>query len=436
LLKKRKKSGDKEKLKIFGPVAFIIIIGFFVSYQFVAPAPPRHVSIATGSPDGAYFAYGKAYSKILKRNGIQLEVRETAGSVENLGLLEADAGGVDMAFMQGGIGALAKSDDIRSIGSLYYEPLWIFHQTNIKPDRLSDLKGLRISVGLEGSGTKILAINMLGLNGITANNTRLFSYSHQKSVDMLLSREIDVAIFVTTRRAPFLQELLKSKEISLMGLERAEAYAKRYHYLYVHKLPEGMINFEANFPERDITLVAPTTQLVVRSDLHPALIGMLLQTAQEVHGTGSEMERAGEFPSPKYLDFKLSKEAERFYRSGPPFLQRYFPFWVANFLSRMKSMLLPLLVLLYPLLKLMPSIYRWRMRARIYRWYAKLDDVDPDTYEAGITAHLDEYMDELDRIEKDVSNISVPHSYSEELFQLRLHIEMLRNKLLKTLKKD
>ncbi len=436
MITKREKITGWEKVKVFGPATLLALIGFFVAYLFVHPAPPRHISISAGARDSAYFSYAKAYSEILDRNGVELEITTTAGSVENLQLLELESGGVDVAFIQGGISALAKSEALVSLGSLYYEPMWIFHQAEIKLKRLIDLKGLRVAVGREGSGNRILVMKLLSLNGISDDNTRISSYGHQKAADMLLNGKVDVAIFVSTHRSPYFPKLFNSRSVALMGLERSEAYALRYHYLYVVKLYEGVLDFEANIPDRDIKLVAPTTQLVVRSDLHPALIGMLVQIAQEVHGTGSEMERVGEFPSPKYLDFKLSKEAERFYRSGPPFLQRYFPFWVANFLSRMKSMLLPLLVLLYPLLKLMPSIYRWRMRARIYRWYAKLDAVDPDTYEADITAHLDEYMDELDRIEKDVSNISVPNSYSEELFQLRLHIEMLRNKLLKTLKKD
>ncbi|MBW1754403.1 MAG: C4-dicarboxylate ABC transporter substrate-binding protein, partial [Deltaproteobacteria bacterium] len=205
---------------------------------------------------------------------------------------------------------------------------------------------------------------------------------------------------------------------------------------YVGKLPEGVLDFEANIPDRDIKLVAPTTQLVARSDLHPALIDILLQAAKEVHSKGGGFEKKGEFPSPQYIDFKLSAEAERFYKSGPPFLQRYFPFWVANFLERMKIMLLPMLALLYPLFKTMPLIYRWRVRSRIYRWYSELDAVDPDTSKGDSAFHLDEYMAELDRIEQSVSNISVPHAYAEGLFHLRMHIEMLRNRLIKMSSKD
>jgi len=386
--------------------------------------------------EGAYFAYGKKYSELFARENITLEVKNTSGSVENLKLLEADSDGVDIAFVQGGMGAMAKTEKLVSLGSLYYQPLWIFHQNDLTLNRLSDLKGLRIAVGLEGSGTKILAMQLLELNGITEKNTQLLSYGSQQAADNLLNGGIDIAFFVTTHRSSYLHPLFNSKSIKLMGLERAEAYALRYHYLYVLKLPEGVIDFEANVPSSDLTLVAPTTQMVARSDLHPALIDLFIQTAEKVHKSGGGFERRGEFPAPKYLDFELSPEAKRFYQSGPSFLQRYLPFWIANFLSRMKIMLLPLLALLFPLFKLMPTVYRWRMRSRIYRWYSELESVDPEMHKEDLTANLDEYLLMLDNLEVKVSNISVPPAYSEELYSLRLHIDMLRNKLYRAREKE
>ena len=294
---------------------------------------------------------------------------------------------------------------------------------------------MRIAVGAEGSGTKVLAMQLLELNGINAKNTQLLLYDSQQAVEGLLNGEIDVAFFVTTHRSSYLRPLLKSKSITLMGLQRAEAYALRYHYLHVLKLPEGVIDFQDNIPSRDLTLVAPSTQLVARSDLHPALIELFLQTAEIVHEPGGGFERRGEFPAPKYLDFELSPEAKRFYRSGTPFLKRYLPFWVANFLNRMKIMLLPLVALLYPLFKLMPPIYRWRMRSRIYRWYSELEAVDLGMNKEDLAASLDEYLLMLDNLEEKVSNISVPLAFSRELYSLRVHIDMLREKLYKDLEK-
>jgi hypothetical protein len=332
--------------------------------------------------------------------------------------------------------SLVQDTDLESLGSLFFEPLWIFHRNDLAVRRIPDMKGLRVAVGKEGSGTKILTMRLLKLNGVNSKNTRILAHGYQKAAEMLSNAEVDVAFFVSTHHAAHVLKLIDSKSVKLMGLERAEAYALLYHYLYVLKVPEGVIDLEANIPARDLTLVAPTTQLVARSDLHPALISLLLEAAQVVHKFGGDFEREGEFPTPKYLDFKLSAEAERFYKSGPPFLQRYLPFWIAIFVSRMAILLLPLAAVVLPLFKLMPLVYRWRMRSKIYRWYLKLRAFDPDRHKAEGTEHLQAYLDGLKKIEEKVSSISVPLSYSEELYHLRMHIDMLRSKLRRIIEND
>jgi len=356
-------------------------------------------------------------------------LRTTAGSVENLKLLGAESGGVDVAFVQGSMKSLAPDTDLESLGSLFFDPLWLFYRKDLALRRIPDLKGLRLAVGEEGSGTKILTMRLLKLNGVNSQNTRILSYGYQKAADMLLKAEVDVAFFVSTHLADHIINLIDSKSVTLMGLERAEAYALLYHYLYVLKVPEGVIDFEANIPSRDLTLVAPTTQLVARSDLHPALINLLLGAAEVVHVSGGEFEREGEFPSPKYLDFKLSPEAERFYKFGPPFLQRYLPFWMAIFVSRMTILLLPFLAIVLPLFKLLPLAYRWRMRSKIYRWYSELRQLDPERHKEEGSERLQDYIVGLEEIEEKVSNISVPLSFSEELYHLRMHIDLLRSEL-------
>ncbi|MFC1882155.1 TAXI family TRAP transporter solute-binding subunit [Thermodesulfobacteriota bacterium] len=423
------KIGLREKLIIFCPAVVLAILAFVFATYFVDPFPPRRISIGCGPPEGANFKYAQAYREILSREGITLELINTAGSAENLKLLDAASGGVDIAFVQGSMKSLVQDTDLVSLGSLFFEPLWIFHRSDLALRRIPDLKGLRVAVGEEGGGTKILTMRLLELNGVNSKNSRIFAYGYQKAADMLLNGEVDVAFFVSTHLADHLINLIDSKSVKLMGLERAEAYALLYHYLYVLKLPEGVIDLEANIPARDLTLVAPTTQLLARPDLHPALINLLLEAAEVVHEFGGEFERQGEFPTPKYLDFKLSPDAERFYKFGPPFLQRYLPFWIAILVSRITILLLPLVAVVLPLFKLMPLIYRWRMRSRIYRWYSKLRAVDPERHKEEATERLQEYLVELEGIEKKVSNISVPLSFSEELYHLRMHIEMLRSKL-------
>ncbi|MDB4442222.1 ABC transporter substrate-binding protein, partial [bacterium] len=414
---------------ILCPAVVIAILAFVFATYFVDPFPPRRISIGCGPPEGANYNYAQVYQKILSREGITLELINTAGSAENLKLLDAPSGGADIAFVQGSMKSLVQDTDLVSLGSLFFDPLWIFHHSDLALRRIPDLKGLRVAVGEEGSGTKILTMRLLELNGINSKNTRIFAYGYQKAADMLLNGEVDVAFFASTHLADHVINLIDSKSVKLMGLERAEAYALLYHYLYVLKLPEGVIDFEANIPARDVTLVALTTQLVARPDLHPALINLLLGAAEIVHETGGDFEREGEFPTPKYLDFKLSPDAERFYKFGAPFLQRYLPFWIAILVSRITILLLPLVAVFLPLFKLMPLLYQWRMRSRIYRWYSKLHAFDPERHKEEGPERLQEYLVGLEGIEEKVSSISVPLSFSEELYHLRMHIDLLRGKL-------
>ena len=428
--RKLKQLDAQEKITIFGPTILVLIFGFALAYQFVSPAPPRSMTIGTGSVGGAYFDYAKTYQKLLAEYGIELTIKTTAGSADNIQLLETETGGVDIAFVQGGMKHLSTTGGLVSLGSLFFEPLWVFHQHRFELKRLTDLKGLRIAIGEDGSGTKVLATKLLDLNGISNENAQLVSVGVQHAADLLLNGDLDVAMFVSTHRASYVSRLLVSKAVKLMGLERGKAYTLGYHYLYLLELPQGTLDFRANVPPHDLTLIAPTTQMLARSDLHPALIDLLLQAAEKIHHKGGGFEREGAFPSPKHIDFDLSEDAQRFYEAGPPFLQRYLPFWVATFLTRMKVMLLPLVVLLFPLFKIMPIAYRWRMRSKIYRWYSKLEAVDPKTHKKELPEHVDDYLLRLDMIEEQVSNVSVPLAYSEELYALRLHIGMLRQALL------
>ncbi|MDX2493976.1 MAG: TAXI family TRAP transporter solute-binding subunit, partial [Desulfuromusa sp.] len=363
------------KMKVFTPAIILAIIGFLVAYQFVGPAPPREIVMASGSSGGAYASYGNTYAEILAHDGITLKLVNTSGSVENLKLLEDESSKVDLAFVQGGLASLATTDRLVTLGSLFFEPLWIFHREQINPKRLVDLQGLQIAVGAEGSGTKALVQELLTLNGVVSQNSTLLSANSQDAAAKLLQGDIDVACFVANPRSKTITTLLHSEQVKLMGIDRAEAYTMRYKYLHVLNLAEGVIDMVRNLPPQDQPLIASAGQLVASSDLHPALIGLLLQAAEEIHYKGGLFESEGEFPTPRFLDFRLSDEAKRYYKHGPPFFQRYLPFWIANFLSRMKIMLLPLLALLFPLFKIMPAIYRWRMRSRIYRWYAELEEI-------------------------------------------------------------
>lgn len=416
-------------LKWYGPGALFIIISFLVAFQFVQPAPPRHIVIATGPPEGTYYHIGREYQEILAREGIDLEIRRTTGSVENLRLLEA--GEVDIAFLQGGIGSLTEGNTLISLGSLYYEPVWIFYRADLPADRLVHLKGLNINIGADGSGTQVVARQVLDRIGVAPADAILSSFGGMQAADMLEAAHLDLVFMIYGYQAPVIQRLLRSDTVRLWSARRAEAFYRFYRHMTIVKLPEGFVDFAKNIPPKDVTLLATTTQLVAPSDLHPALIDVFLLASQKIHGAGGVFENPGEFPATKKADFEISKETWRFYKSGPTFLRQYLPFWIATFIDRMKIMLIPLVALFFPFVKVMPSLYRWRVRSRIYRWYREVEELDPAMTENRERTDLEENVERLNHIEKQVSQIFIPLGYRDELYDLRMHIDMLRRKLKK-----
>ena len=423
---------SKAFLQIYGPALLITLAGFIIAYQFVAPAPPKHIVIATGRPDGAYYGFGLRYQALLAERGITLSVRETSGSIENLRLLASAE--VDIAFVQSGSGNPTETPDFMSLGSLYYEPLWVFSRADYPLTRLNQLRGMRLAIGEEGSGARAVTMQLLAANQLLETATQRLDLGGRAAAEALRTGRVDAAFFVASSRSPLIQSLLTADDLALMSFVRSQAYTRAYRYLSRVVLPEGVIDLAANIPARDIALLAPAANLVADTDFHPALVDLFLQTATRIHRPGGIFEDYDQFPSPHFVDFPLSKDAQRYYEHGPSLLDRFLPFWAATLIDRMKVMLLPLLTLLIPLFKIVPPTYRWRVSYRIYRWYRELNAVDMALEIQRSAADIEEYLAELERIENDVRHTAVPLSYSGSLYNLRLHIDLLHTKVLKARK--
>lgn len=421
-------------LKFFLSATVAVSLLLLVAPYFTGPPCPRTVTIATGSPDGAYAAFAEKYRKVLARNGVALEIRHTAGSVENASLLADDSSGVTVAFLQGGVRSELPADfpveALQSLGSLYREPLWVFHQKDHKVTRLSDLKGKCIAVGAEGSGTRAMAEVVLADNGVREDDagTRLLSLSSQESADALQAGTVDAAFFVISPSAAVIKELIHADGLELFSLSRSDAYQRRHRFLSTVVVPRGLLDLQKDLPPADVELVAPTANLVTRADLHPTLIPLLLQAAEEVHRTGGLLERMGEFPSPNFVDFPLNANARSYLDSGPSFLYRWLPFRYAAWLDRMKLMLLPMCTLLIPLLKTAPPLIRWRIRSKIYKWYRDLREIDQKLRDENHT-DLSAERERLRVVEAELAEVNVPLSYMMEFYHLRLHVAFVREQL-------
>ncbi len=407
--------------KTYVPAILLLLGGFLLAYQFVDPAPTHIISISSGQPDGAYSQFAERYKEELAKNGVTLVIKPSKGSTENVTRLEQKA--VDVAFVQGGVTGPNQSD-LLSLGSLYFEPIWVFSRAPLH--RLSALAGKRIAVGAEGSGTRPVALQLLAANGVQMKNSTLLNISGQAAVDALMQGAADAVFFVASPKVSYIQALIANKHIHLMNFERAKAYTHLYPYLASVTLPQGGMHLQRNIPAQRTTLLATTAALVIRHDMHPDLQVALLQAASAVHQGGGLFENPGQFPSQAYVQFPLSKEAIRFYKYGPPFLQKYLPFWTANMIDRLKVMLLPLLALLLPLLKVMPPVYRWRIRSKIYRWYDDLQRLDQALHAADSQDKVASLLAELDALQQEIRSVHVPLSYAEELYQLRMHCALVQ----------
>jgi TRAP transporter TAXI family solute receptor len=418
------------RLMTFGTALLITLIGFAIAWQFVNPAPPRSIVIATGHPDAAYYLFARQYQEILARNGIELQIRTTAGSIENLALLQEDASNVSLAFVQGGSGTQADPGRLTSLGSMYYEPLWIFYRDTRTLTRLTELQDKRVAIGAPGSGTHAVSSMLLADNFIDTGSGNIQAIGNDSAARALLQGEIDALFMVAGPEGLLLQQLLHRSDIRLMSMARTTAYTRLHQFLSAVILPEGVIDLQANIPAADTQLLAPTANLVARQDIHPALVSLLLQAATLVQGSGGLFAAPGTFPNSDHLEFPLDDDARRFYKHGTPFLQRFLPFWTANLIDRLKVMLVPLLTLLLPLIKVMPPAYRWQVRKKIYHWYGELQALDTGTHAEHPAATLESLLQRLDVLEDDVRKVSVPLSYADELYSLRLHIGLVRNRLL------
>jgi TRAP transporter TAXI family solute receptor len=391
--------------------------------------------MATGAAGGAYQRYGERYRRQLAKYGVTLELRPSPGSVQNFEWLRD--GKVDVAFVQGGAGESPPADadgepPVVSLGALYYEAMWIFQATGRPPiDRLADLTGRRLAVGIDGSGTRLLALQLLRDSGIDAGNATPLPIGGADIVKALDAGEIDVVFQVAGVEAPILTDLLRRRDLTLISLVHAQAYAKRNAHLTALTLPRGVIDIAADLPARDISTVAVTANLLARNEVHPALMYLLLDTASAVNSGHARLAEAGTFPNSRGQDVPIAEEAQRYFKSGKPFLQRYLPYWAANFLDRMLVLLIPMLAVLLPAIKLVPVLYTYRLKSRIVRWYARLSEFERELVGLPNPARVDECLARLDAIETEINAAQVPKWYAEEAYLLRAAIDLVRERLRK-----
>ncbi len=413
---------------ILAIVAVVLFLSW-VCYRFLQPFPPRTLTMATGMEGGSYGTFGELYRQVLARDGIRVVLRPTSGAVENLRLLEDKRQRVEAGFIQGTVGAIEEQSNLVSLGSLAYTPLWVFYRGQDTYDDLMQLKGKRITIGPEGSGVRKYALQLLKVAGVTDPPAQLLNLPYAQATQALLHGTVDAVMTFGSPDNRLIWELLKADNIRLMSMNQAEAYARHFPDLSHVVLPRGVIDPARRDPPSDVHLLSPTTNLIVRKDLHPALVYLLLKASVEINGGATWVNRAGEFPSLTKQDDPISEQAQRFYKSGGSWFYAYLPFWAATFAERLTLVLISLGVIILPLIGIAPWVYTWRNRSKYYPWYRELRNLEGEILENRPIGNVEPYEARLDRIEDAVGRIHTSVAFYDELFILKEHVQIVRQKL-------
>ena len=420
------------------PFVLLAAVLLALAYWWLKPTPPKRVVLATGVEQGAYSEFGKRYAAALAKHGIKVELRSTQGAAENLALLRDERSGIDLAFVQGGADAERREEEdsaigLMSLGSMFYEPVWLFYRAESaqkmlkapRLERLAQLEGWRVNIGAPGSGVPNLVRRLLDANRIDAGSIALQQLPQTPAVVDLLEGKLDAIVLASAPESLMVQMLLQTPGVLLFDFAQADAYTRRFGFLSAVSLPRGVVDLAGDMPPADVHMVAPTATLVAREGLHPALAQLFVQAAQQVHGEPGWFQHKGDFPNARDGERELHPEAQRFYRSGVPWLQRYLPFWLANLIDRMWLAMLSIVAVLIPLARVLPPLIELRIRSRVFRWYGQLREIESAT---GKRPNAD-LLTELEGIEGKVAAIQVPLSYADQLYALKSHIQFVRRRL-------
>ncbi len=430
--------GSRQRLLTLSLLACAALLALaWAVLHYFSPSPPRSVTLSSGAPDGAYAQFALKYQDFFAANGVTLKLQNSSGSVQNLERLQEDGGETSIGLVQGGLGPLAlnavPSDEpggLRSLAVVNYEPVWVFsHQLDLSAG-LGVLAGKRVGVGLAGSGNEKLALDLLQAYGIGPQQAIFVTEGTSKAAQMLSEHTLDALIFVASAQAPAVVSLLQNPGIQLTALDHVEGLARRFPYLQPIVLRRGSVDFTRNLPPRDTALLATSTQLVIRDDLHPALAYLMLEAASQIHKSPSLFSRPGEFPNLRGADFPVADEAERYFKNGRPFLQRYLPFWAANFVQRLIVIMVPLLAIAFPVFKAIPGFLEWRQMRRIFRRYGELKFLERDIASRKLSATEEAAAhSQLDRIDAETRSAKFSLDISDRVYTLRQHVDYVRKQL-------
>jgi len=417
----------KKFITVFLPIIATIIFAFYFTAQFIQPSPKKEITIATGSKDGNYYKTALEYKKLLEKEKVKVNIITSAGSIENIELLKEKK--ADIAFIQNGTTFDSNNKSIKSLASIYYEPLWVFYKNEgFTIDYIIQLISKKISIGNIGSGTRDLANKILTDNGIDSNNSQILDLNNKKASEALEKGDIDALFIVSSHNSPIINKLLANPKINLFSFKRARAYSRKYTFLEALTLYEGTLDLYKNLPDENINILSTTANLVVRENFSNELKRLVLKKVVEVHSKKDLFAKTNQFPNSHNMKIELDEEADKYFKYGDTWLEKIFPYWIASNIDRLKILLIPLLTLLFPLFKGVFPLYNWTMRSKIYRWYEEIREIDNEIDKASKTT-LNDYKKRINTLREEISKeTKVPLAFMGEYYNLQLHLDHIESK--------
>ena len=413
----------------------LLLISFLALLWLAKPSPPKVVEMAAGRPTDYSFELAQRYVQFFASNGVELRLVPTQGALDNFEHLKNTRDAIKVAMIQGGF--VDNPEEVKgllSLGSIAYEPVWLFYWGNQADDLqrpLTELLKGPVSIGNLGSGTHAKALQLLKINRMTLDPVTMRELPEDQAVAALKRKEVSSMLLVEHYESPMVQDLLKLDGLVVADFTRARAYAKLLGYIEVLHVPMGGFDLARNFPNRDIQLLSTTTTLVVEEDIHPAIQMLFMEASAAIVGHERFFGDAQEFPSVKDPTIPLSDVAHQYFDKGAPILSYYLPFWLAEFIDRMGLLLLPFLAFAYPTLKSIPEFLIKRARKKIERVYLALRHLENEVSADFSPSTLDQKIAALDQMEAQVLQIKIHKKLVAEFYALRSDIEFVRAVLIR-----
>jgi hypothetical protein len=420
----------RDFFSVAAPIGLVVVAAAWLAARLLQSAPPSFIRMLSGPDGSSYRNMAEQYQKVIEKHGVKVRLVPSEGALDNLRRLADRQSPVDVGFVQGGLTEGVEIAGLVSLGTIMTQPMTVYYRGAETIDRLTQLRGKRVAVGPEGSGTRALALRMLKANDLDDKALTLLPEHGEEAVRALEAGALDAGFFMGDSTTPkVLRSLREAPGVRIMSFRQADGYVRRLKFLRRLSLPEGAMDLGKDYPSEEVALLGPAVELVARADLHPALSDLLISAAREIHGGAGMYRAAGEYPAPLAHEFPISEDAERYYKSGGQFLYKRLPFWLASLLDRVLVVVLPLLVIVVPATRAAPALYRWRVRSRIYRWYGALMAIERDMKGERTPERAERFRARLDEIERAVSELRTPPSFGDQLYVLRDHVATVRRRL-------